>query len=130
MRIEGIADEVAALSLDEARTLVAALKARLAIDDAPIDVWSTAPMCGAPPPPENPTAYLPHALVLQRVGPNRAQVISALRLALAVSMADAKALADAAPCTLATVPDEFAALDVVRAMRAAGATVELRPVAP
>ena len=130
MRIDEIAEAVAALSLPDARALITALKARLALEDPPPDWTRAAALYGAPPPPADPSPYLPHAVVLQAVGPNRLQLISALRVALSLSMADAKALVDAAPCLLRTVPDEFAALDLARALRAVGASVTLRPTSP
>ncbi|MDB4929790.1 MAG: hypothetical protein JWM10_2274 [Myxococcaceae bacterium] len=130
MTVEEIAEAVAALSLDEARALVAALQARLALEDPMPDWRNMVVLYGAPPTPENRTAYLPHALVLLAVGPKRALVISALRVAFSISMAEAKAAADAAPCSLGTMPDEFAANAVADALRAVGATIELRPVTP
>ncbi|MFO0626106.1 MAG: hypothetical protein U0325_10855 [Polyangiales bacterium] len=128
MRIDELADAIATLPLDDARALVAALKARLAVDDPLSDLGSLSALYGAPPRLDDDPVYRPHRMVLVAVGPDRARVISAIRVAFSRSVVDAKAIADAVPCELGTMPDGFAAEAIVQAIRAAGATIDVHPL--
>ena len=129
MTVDELAHAIAALSLDEARALLAALRARLALDEPEPDWRYMAAVYGAPPVPWDDDAYWPHVLVLRAVGPDRVRVIAQLRAALAVSLVAAKAAADAAPCELATFPERAPAQRLADALTAVGATVDVRRAA-
>ena len=130
MSVEEIAEAIAALSLDEARALVLALRTRLAVLDPQPDWRYVAVVYGAPPLPRNDENYAPHAVLLRAVGPKRALVISQLRVALSATNMEAKAVADAAPCPLGPFPDVFTANMAADALRAVGATVDVQVVTP
>ncbi|TAK21713.1 MAG: hypothetical protein EPO40_29920 [Myxococcaceae bacterium] len=126
MTVDELAHAIAALSLDEARDLIAALQVRLAIDSPEPDWRRMGVIYGAPPLPWDDDAYRPHLLVLRAVGADRARVILHLRVTLSLSVVEAKAAVDAAPCELATFPDRGAARLAADALTAVGATVDVR----
>jgi len=124
--VDELTHAIAALPLDEARALLAALNVRLAVEKPEPDWRYMAAVYGAPPAPPDNDAYWPHVLVLRAVGPDRVRVISRLRAALGVSLLEAKAAADAAPCELATSPERTPAQGLADVLTAAGATVDVR----
>jgi len=121
------ADAIAALSLDEARALVAALRARLALDAPSEPDWRHMVVLYGHPPGsrERDEAYAPHALALRAVGPNRVQVMSQLRVALSLTLGEARAAVDGAPCELGVFPDRATARKVADALAAAGAAADV-----
>ncbi len=131
MTLEQLVEAIAALPLTEARALLEALTARLAIEAPPSDTRfdrrEAVAAYGAPPHwREFDERFEPHVVRLVASGPDRTQVMRQLRLALSVSLAEAKAAVDGAPCDLGEFPDRDAARAVQSVLVAAGATVDVR----
>lgn len=128
MTVDELADAIAALSLDEVRALLDALRTRLAIEDERDARWRWAvPAYGNPPPPwgydEDWRAWAVH---LSAVGPRRALVITQLRAVMALTLPEAKAWIDKAPCELGVFEDPDRARAVCDVLREAGASAEVR----
>ncbi len=131
MTLAQLVEAIAALPLTEARALLEALTARLAVEAPPPDTRfdrrEAVAAYGAPPHWRAfDERFEPHVVRLVASGPERTQVMRQLRLALSVSLAEAKAAIDGAPCDLGEFPDREAARAVQSALVAAGATVDVR----
>lgn len=127
MTPQELADLLASLTLVEASELAAALRARLDLRGGPDDDGGMVVLYGSPPWPrevEDPR----RAVVLTEVGKFRELVIMAVRTALSVTMAAAKAAVDAAPCELARFDDFSDAYALANRLRAVGATVDVRKI--
>ena len=80
----------------------------------------------AQPPPPAPIVSGGATVVIAEVGPERVQVVKAIRDALGVELAHAKDLADAAPGSVLNLADAASAHSLELELRAHGAKVERR----
>jgi ribosomal protein L7/L12 len=127
MRPAELADIIAALSLDEARALVGALRERLAVAEAEDDAFDGRnffAVYGAPPPPEHRDCVV----VLHDAGPERLRVMACLRTRLALGLFEARAAVTSPPVTFGPFDDRPWAEFFASALRAEGATVSLHDV--
>ncbi len=129
MTVEELTAIIAGLTREEVLVLVEALRARLAVGDGPDDWGGAAAAYGGPPRAEwGSTYYLPHVVDLRAVGRFRELLIARVRVALSVSMAQAKAVVDSAPCEIGRFANYGEAETAAVALRGVGADVEVRVV--
>lgn len=123
--VEALADAIASLSLEEARALLAGLRARLELED---EAWSFASMgavYGAPTIPFDDARDAPHAVVLEAVGPRPVEVMATLRAHLPRSLREVRDALDAAPTALGPLEDRAAAERFAASLSEVGATVRV-----
>ena len=121
--INGIAEQIQALTLLEASELVKLLEERLGVSAAAASV-AAAPAAGAAAAPvEEKTEF---TVVLTAVGANKINVIKAVREVTSLGLKEAKDLVDGAPKPIKEGVNKDEAESIKKKFTEAGATVEVK----
>jgi large subunit ribosomal protein L7/L12 len=123
--INAIADQIQGLTLLEASQLVKLLEEKLGVSAAAASV-AAAPAAGgaaAAAPVEEKTEF---AVVLTAAGPNKINVIKAVREVTSLGLKEAKDLVDGAPKTIKEGVNKEEAETIRKKFTDAGATVEVK----
>lgn len=125
-RIEKIVEEIKALSLLEAAELVKKLEETLGVTAAaaaPVVVAGAGAAAAAASPAEEKTEF---SVVLTVVGPNKINVIKAVREVTSLGLKEAKDLVDGAPKPIKEGVNKEEAEAIKKKFTDAGATVEIK----
>ncbi len=121
--INGIAEQIQALTLLEASELVKLLEERLGVSAAAASV-AAAPAAGAAAAPvEEKTEF---TVILTAVGANKINVIKAVREVTSLGLKEAKDLVDGAPKPIKEGVNKDEAESIKKKFTEAGATVEVK----
>jgi large subunit ribosomal protein L7/L12 len=125
--INAIADQIQGLTLLEASQLVKLLEEKLGVSAAAATAVAAAPAAGggaaAAPAPEEKTEF---SVVLTTVGPNKINVIKAVREVTSLGLKEAKDLVDGAPKPIKEGVNKDEAEAIKKKFTEAGATVEVK----
>jgi large subunit ribosomal protein L7/L12 len=125
--INAIAEQIQGLTLLEASQLVKLLEEKLGVSAAAASVAVAAPSAGggaaAAPPPEEKTEF---TVVLAAAGPNKINVIKAVREVTSLGLKEAKDLVDGAPKPIKEGVNKDEAETIRKKFTDAGATVEVK----
>ncbi|MDD3303813.1 MAG: 50S ribosomal protein L7/L12 [Clostridia bacterium] len=121
-KIEKIVEEVEKLSVIELADLVKAIEEKFGVSAAAA-VVAAGPVAGGAAAEEEQTEF---TVVLKEAGATKIAVIKAVREATGLGLKEAKDLVDAAPGTVKENMPKEDADKLVEALKAAGATVELK----
>jgi large subunit ribosomal protein L7/L12 len=124
--INTIADQIQGLTLLEASQLVKLLEEKLGVSAAaaaPVVVAGGAGPAAAAPAAEEKTEF---AVVLTAVGPNKINVIKAVREVTSLGLKEAKDLVDGAPKPIKEGVNKEEAENIKKKFTDAGATVEVK----
>lgn len=119
VREQDVLEFVQNLRLRDLRNLVSALEERLGVTAAVPQV--------SPPPPDPEPVVTQYDVVLIDVGGERLKVLRWIRAELGLTLADARALTEALPATVAQELDADTASALAERLRETGAEVEQRP---
>ena len=123
--INAIAEQIQGLTLLEASQLVKLLEEKLGVSAAAASVAVAAPAAGAAAaaPVEEKTEF---AVILSAAGPNKINVIKAVREVTSLGLKEAKDLVDGAPKTIKEGVNKDEAESIKKKFTEAGATVEVK----
>lgn len=123
--INAIADQIQGLTLLEAAQLVKLLEERLGVSAAAVAVApaATAAAAAAAPAAEEKTEF---TVVLTAVGPNKINVIKAVREVTSLGLKEAKDLVEGAPKTIKEGVSKEEAEKIRKKFEEVGATVEIK----
>ena len=120
-KITAILDEIKGLTILELADLVKALEEEFGVSAAPVAVAGVA--AAAAPAAEEKTEF---DVILKDVGPNKIQVVKAVKEATGLGLKEAKELVDGAPSTLKEAVPTADAEALKAKIEETGATVELK----
>ncbi len=121
--INGIAEQIQALTLLEASELVKLLEERLGVSAAAASVASAPAAGAAAAPVEEKTEF---TVILTAVGANKINVIKAVREVTSLGLKEAKDLVDGAPKPIKEGVNKDEAESIKKKFTEAGATVEVK----
>ena len=122
-KVTKLIEDVKALTVLELSELVKALEEEFGVSAAaPAMMMAAAPATAAPVVEEQ-TEF---AVILKEVGPNKINVIKAVREITALGLGEAKALVDNAPSTIKEGLSKAAATEAAAKFKEAGAVCELK----
>ncbi len=120
---EELLESIKAMSVLELSELVKAIEAEFGVSAAaPVAVAAAAPAADAAAPVEEKTEF---DVVLKEIGPNKINVIKAVREVTTLGLREAKELVESAPKAVREAAAKEEAETVKKTLEAAGATVEL-----
>ncbi len=128
-KVDDIVAGVKALNVMELAELVKALEKELGVSAAPAVAVATAPAAQAAGPAavaapvEEQTEF---AVMLKEIGPNKINVIKAVREVTTLGLKEAKDLVEAAPSTVRETVGKDEAAQIKAKLEAAGAVAEVR----
>jgi large subunit ribosomal protein L7/L12 len=122
--VNNLVDSISKLTLLEASELVKALETKLGVKAAPVAVAGPAPT--ATEKKEEKAEPTEFTVELTATGPNKINVIKAVREITGLGLAEAKALVEGAPKTLKEGLAKAEAEDVRKKLTDAGATVTVK----
>ncbi len=122
--IKKMIEEIKTMTVLELNELVKALEEEFGVSAAAPVAVAAAPAAGAAAPAaEEQTEF---TVVLQEIGPNKIQVIKAVRELTSLGLAEAKALVDGAPKEVKENISKEDATKAADVLKAAGAVVEIK----
>ena len=120
---EKLLESIKAMSVLELSELVKAIEEEFGVSAAaPVAVAAAAPAADAAAPVEEKTEF---DVVLKEIGPNKINVIKAVREVTTLGLREAKELVESAPKAVREAAAKEEAETVKKTLEAAGATVEL-----
>ncbi len=120
---EELLESIKAMSVLELSELVKAIEEEFGVSAAaPVAVAAAAPAADAAAPVEEKTEF---DVVLKEIGPNKINVIKAVREVTTLGLREAKELVESAPKAVREAAAKEEAETVKKTLEAAGATVEL-----
>jgi large subunit ribosomal protein L7/L12 len=122
-KVESILEEIKGLSLIEAAELVKKMEETFGVSAAQPVVMAAGAAAGAAAPAEEKTEF---AVVLSEVGPNKINVIKAVREVTSLGLKEAKDLVDGAPKTVKEGINKEEAAAIKKKFEDAGAKVEIK----
>jgi large subunit ribosomal protein L7/L12 len=122
-KVESILEEIKGLSLIEAAELVKKMEETFGVSAAQPVVVAAGAAAGAAAPAEEKTEF---AVVLSEVGPNKINVIKAVREVTSLGLKEAKDLVDGAPKTVKEGINKEEAAAIKKKFEDAGAKVEIK----
>jgi len=120
-KIQGILDEIKALTLLEVKELVSAMEEEFGVSAAPVAVAGVA--AAAAPAEEEKTEF---DVILASFGAKKLDVIKVVREVTGLGLKDAKDLVEGAPKTIKEGISKDEAAKLKETLEAAGATVEVK----
>jgi len=128
-KLDGIIEQIAALSVLELSELVKALEDKFGVTAAAPMMMGAMPMMGAAeaaPAEEAPTSF---NVILKDVGAQKIQVIKEVRALTGLGLKEAKDLVDGAPKAVKEGVNEDEAKKVKEVLEGVGASIEIKGVA-
>ena len=126
MKTQELVEEIAKLTLVEAADLVKALEEKFGVSAAAMSVAAAPAAAGAAPVAEAAVAKSEFEIFLKEAGPNKINVIKAVKDITGLGLSDAKAIVDSAPKTVKEKVPAEEAKKFEAMLKEAGATVELK----
>ena len=126
MEITQLVDTISKLSLLDASELIKALETKLGVKAAPVAVAGPAPVAAVEEKPAEPTEF---SVELTAVGPNKINVIKAVREITGLGLGEAKALVEGAPKMVKESAPKAESEDIRKKLADAGATVTVKGIA-
>ncbi|MBI5480500.1 MAG: 50S ribosomal protein L7/L12 [Deltaproteobacteria bacterium] len=123
MEMQQLVDTISKLSLLEAAELVKALEDKLGVKAAPVAVAGPAAAAPAAEKPAEPTEF---SVELTAIGPNKINVIKAVREITGLGLGEAKALVEGAPKMIKEGLPKAESEDIRKKLADAGATVTVK----
>ncbi len=125
--LQKLVEEISGLTLMEASELVKMLEDKLGVSAAaPVAMMGAMPAAAAAAPAEEEEEKTEFTVVLKDFGPQKIEVIKAVRQITSLGLKEAKEMVEGAPSNVLEAVSKEAAEDAKGKLEAAGAVVELK----